>query len=48
MKRVIALAFATLYAVFTITAASAGWNDAQKNKWGGGAQRNCTQNGKCP
>lgn len=48
MKRVIALAFVALYAVFTATAASAGWNDNQKKRWSGDAQRNCTEKGKCP
>lgn len=48
MKRIIALAFATLYVGLTITAVSAGWNDGQKNTWSGGAQRNCTEKGKCP
>ncbi len=48
MKLVIAFAFVTLYAAFTITAASAGWNDNQKKTWSGGAQRNCTLKGKCP
>ncbi len=48
MKSVVALAFVTLFAAFTIATASAGWNDSQKNKWSGGAQRNCTLYGKCP
>jgi hypothetical protein len=48
VKRIIALAFATWFAAFTITAASAGWNDSQKQRWSNGAQRNCTQQGKCP
>jgi hypothetical protein len=48
VKRVIALAFVTLYAAFTITAGFAGWNDDQKKTWSGGAQRSCTEQGKCP
>jgi hypothetical protein len=48
MKRIIALTFATLYVGLTITAASAGWNDDQKNRWSGSAQRNCVQKGQCP
>lgn len=48
MIRIIALAFVMLYAALTITAVSAGWNDDQKQRWSGDAQRKCTQDGKCP
>jgi hypothetical protein len=48
MIRMIAVAVATLYLGLTTTSASAGWNDDQKNRWSGNAQRNCVQNGQCP
>ncbi len=48
MARLISAALTAVYLCGAISAASAGWNDDQKTRWGGGAQRDCTEKGKCP